>query len=560
MLKIRNTPFYLLLTLSLVSHLRTSAQGAAPGNKTLEDVQREFCQKYAGSFDNIESWIRENKGKKPELAVPPAVELDCSECGTEHHRNISQNKIDEYIRQLAKPESDYITRLNEIERAQGMAFGMPPDYAQLPPDLVKCARHISQEAIENDKKALMNRIFDDKVRETVYRYENEPRYAWTLINTVCYYIKYYINILGYSHLYGSGPAGITERNDQGYVNLQFADEYALKLYEKNYSYYKKQLYEQYHYNIYPNLMPIARDYLLNGGHDEKLENNLLEYINESISFMHFKLKIHFEETGPAWHYTLKGETVLRCRLVPDTAFYSWCYAFEPADGKGLKMKMDNIAITPPGATADYIGPNEADNPFIIRVNLCDGSPILHLIFTRFGISGQSVTHVEGKDVTGPAPMQPLGYFVPDIATANKKLEEQKELANDFKSHMSVYETAMKEWASHRNDANFKNTPQGKRDYALILQFQHQTGVQTPFLNGYGGQNTTKPAQSMAGPQKTYSSDATGNNKLFTFDLPLHFSKQAINYDNTADFGNKIHYHVTITMEETPDKRDNIKSP
>jgi hypothetical protein len=261
--------------------------------------------------------------------------------------------------------------------------------------------------------------------------------------------------------------------------------------------------------------------------------------------------------------------------------------------------MDQIAITLPGATAEYTGPNQANNPFIIRVNLCNGLPVLHLIFTEFGIKGDMIVHANGHETTGPAPMQPLGYFMPDIATAEKRGEEQKKLNTDFQSHRSEYESAMKEWAAHRGDPDFKNTTQGKKDIALILQFEHETGLKTPLLNGYTGESSSTSSQNAAQnaekykqirekiaamteknkanpnypgqqkdmqeildlqkamAQKTPAGNVTGNNKLMTFDMPLKFAKQAISYENSVELGGKIHYHVTVTLEESPDKRDNM---
>jgi hypothetical protein len=596
MVKIFQRTFLVCITLTLAFSFKSIAQGGDPGDQKLNTLVRDFCKKNTPVFDKIDAWIKSQKGNKPALTAPPAVEYDCSECGTENHKNVNVNKIDAYIKQLGKPESGYISQLIDIEHQLLLLTGDHPDYNSLPKDILNCITHLSQEAIEKDIKTLMNRIFDDKVKETYYKFSNETKYAWALINTLSYYIRYYIAVVGYSHSSSSGNGSTEIKDDRGYINMQIADDLLASLYEKNYLYYKDQLFKQYHYNIYPNLMPLSRDYLLEGGHDNKLENDVVGYINEGISFMHFKLKLTFEETGPEWHYTMKGETLLRCNLVPDTAFYTWCYVFEPTNGKGLTMKMDNVAITPPGATADYTGPNETDNPFIIRVNLCNGSPVLHLIFTTFGIKGQMIVHADGKDITGPAPWQPMGYFAPDLASAQKKLAEQKDLANDFKSHESEYKAAMQEWAAHRNDPGFKNTSQGKKDIALIMQFQHQTGVQTPYLNGYTGQKTPSSSQNMdqykqmqakinemkkksagdpnyEGQQKdmqeiqdmqkaimqnSSAANVTDNNKLMTFDLPLHFSKQAINYENSADAGGKIHYHVIISMEEIADNRDNIQ--
>jgi hypothetical protein len=162
---------------------------------------------------------------------------------------------------------------------------------------------------------------------------------------------------------------------------------------------------------------------------------------------------------------------------------------------------------------------------------------------------------------------------------------------------------MKEWMAHRNDPDFKNTSQGKKDIALTMQFEHQSGLKTPLLNGYTGQTTSKETkiadqykadqykimrekikamtekskndphypgqqkdmQEILDMQKALASNttattATGNNKLMTFDMPLQFSKQAVNYENSAVLGGTIHYHVTVTLEETPDKKDNIQPP
>ena len=596
-MKMKSYKYYV----SLIAFLLVMLQSVSA--QDLNSIQREFCQKNKPTFEKIDSWIKAQKGKKPTLAVPPAVELDCSECGTENHKDINENKIDDYTKQLGKPESDYITQLLEIEHQLPLTIGDPPDYNNMSQDVVNCFKQMSAVKIEDDVKALMNRIFDDKVIAAYNKFSGEIKYGWALINTIEYYTRYYVRVLGYDHSVSGGVAGFEEKKDQGYINMQKADELVENLYKRNYTFYQDQLYKQYHYNIYPNVLPVAKTYLLVGGHDQKLENNIYDYINESIAFMHFKLKLNFEETGPNWHYKIKGETMVRCRLVPDTSSYTWCYVFEPMDGKGLNMKMDNISITLPGATAEYIGPNEADNPYIIRVNLCNGSPVLHLVFTTFGIKGDMILRADGKETTVPAPMQPMGYFIPDLATAQKKLAEQLNLLNDFKAHKSEYEAAMKEWMAHRNDPDFKNTSQGKKDIALTMQFEHQSGLKTPLLNGYTGQTTSKETkiadqykadqykimrekikamtekskndphypgqqkdmQEILDMQKALASNttattATGNNKLMTFDMPLQFSKQAVNYENSAVLGGTIHYHVTVTLEETPDKKDNIQPP
>jgi hypothetical protein len=536
-------------SLLLVATLCRAQSGPAPksaparGSSAYNNI-RKVCRDVSSTRNEITTWWNANKDHKPDLPAPPATIPDCSECGAEGHHTPNQDKIDAYVQQLGQPELGYIKRLGALITEIRQTFGIPANLRSIPDDLSICAMEIDPDGILTMIQKLTKRIFDDKVLPSYDKFHAKKDYTLALVSMLCYYSQAYEQIVGYSHGNISSAAGTQSLDDDNYRKLQQADLDANQLIGDYYTYYLDQLYQGYHYNLYPNLIWEGRQYLMSGFNDYTLENKVYDFINRGISFMHFKLKIEFEETSTAYHYTMKGEASVRCRLSMDTT--QMCYLFEGTSSKGLTLKLEDIAITLPNVSADYTGPRQSDNPFIIRINLCEGSPVLHLIFTSFGIAGPMTMHTPGGDVVAPAPMRPLGYFMPDLATAEKKKDEQQALADDFQANKDKYKAAMMEWASHRGDHNFPSTPQGKKDWALILQFQHQTGVQTPFLNGVTGTPPPAPAN-------------TGNNKLLTFDMPLHFSNQAIDYSHSVQFGD-LHYRVKVTMEEKKDDSDNLSPP
>jgi hypothetical protein len=504
---------------------------------------QSVCQDAASTLSEIKAWYNANKNSKPDLPTPPATIQDCSECGTEGNHAPNDDKINAYLDQLGQPEAGYIKRLSALIGEIKQALGAPPNTGMIPASMSNCAANVNLDNILALMQNLMKHIFDAKVLPSYNKFHGNKDYTDALGSMLVYYSREYANLVGYKEGNVSGDLGTESLNDENYLKLQQVEEDYHQLMGDYYAYFLDQLYGKFHYNLYPSLMWEARRYLMNGFKDASLENDVYGFINRGISFMHFKLKIEFEETSPVCHYKMEGETKVRCRMSLDTS--KTCYLFEGMEPKGLTMKMDDITYTIPGASADYTGPRQADNPFIIRVNLCDGSPTLHLIFLKFGITGQMTVHSPNGDVVADAALHPTGYFTPDLAAAEKRLSDQQALADDFKSNKEKYKAAMMEWASHRGDANFPTTPAGKKDWALILQFEHETGMQTHMLDG------------VSGPAPAASS--TGNNKLFTFDIPLQFSKQAISYTNTALFGN-IHYNVKVTLEQKQDPSDNISQP
>jgi hypothetical protein len=540
-------PAMILLTLAV------SGQGGAPnppankpGNKSNGAAATKWCQQNTSVLHDIYDWISAHKGQKPDLPPPPPTVPDCSECGREGHHTPNQDKIDAYIKKVGEPEMTYVSQLLNIEHQMYVIFGSPVDITRVPNNLGYCAFYLDGKRMDDDVRWLMDRVLLQKVIPSVEKYQGVREDILALFQLIPYYCKAYAGIVGYEHGNVGGVAGYQSLDDDRYKNLERASDKEGDLFKTYYDYFIRQLYEKYQYSLYPSLMDISRQLLLMGYHNDKLENDVYGYINQGISFMHFKMKIEFEETGPLYHYKLKGEKIVRCKLLPDTV--NTCYSFEPEDGKGFPLKLDDISIQYPQVTVDYTGPKEVENAFIIRMNLCEGSPVFHLVFTEFGLQGTIVIHSPAGDVTSGTPFHPGGYFMPDLATAEDRKDQQEKYAAGFKANMDKYKSAMMDWAAHRGDKNYATTPQGKKDMALIMQFQNQTGMKTPFLNGVQGIQTSAGAL------------PTGNNKLFTFDMPLHFSKQAIDYEHDATLGDKIHYHAHVTLEETPDDRDNIKPP
>ncbi len=530
--------------LLLAAGCTCEAQTKAPpkGGATNNSIQK-VCQDAASVLNEVNTWYKANKNNNPDLPTPPATIQDCSECGTEGNHTPNQDKEDAYVQQLGQPELGYIQRLGALNIEIKEALGTPPNTGMIPANMSGCAANINLDNIQTLMQNLMKHLFNTKVLPSYNEFHGNKEYTDALVVMLCYYCQRYRSIVGYEAGSSTGDGGTISLNDENYAMLQQADIDVHQLIGDYYTYYLDQLYSKFHFNLYPNLMWEAREYRLSGFHDATLENQVYDYVNRGISFMHFTLKIEFEETSPICHYKMEGETKVRCRMSMDTT--ESCYVFEGMEPNGITMKMDNIAYTIPGATADYTGPRQADNPFIIRVNLCEGSPILHLIFLKFGITGQMTAHTPNGDAVTDAAMHPTGYFAPDLATAQKRKDDQQAMVDDLKSNKEKYKAAMTEWASHRGDANFPTTPAGKKDWALILQFEHETGMQTHLLDGVTG---TAPAAS-----------STLNNKNFTFDMPLQFSNQPINYTNTAEFG-KIHYNVKVTLEEKQDASDNISDP
>jgi hypothetical protein len=529
----------LLLAVAVCEAQPKPAPKGGAANSTIQKI----CQDATSTLNEINTWYKANKNSKPDLPVPPATIQDCSECGTEGNHTPNEDKIDAYLKQLGQPEGDYIERLNDLVVEIKQALGAPPNTGLIPANMSGCAASIDLNNILTLMQNLMKHLFDTKVLPSYNKFNGNKDYTDALESMLSYYSKTYATIVGYMEGNSNGDLGTISLNDDNYLKLQQAQEDFNQLVNAYYTYFLDQLYGKYHFNLYPNLMWEARRYLLTGFHDATLENQVYDFVNRGISFMHFKLKIEFEETSPICHYKMVGETKVRCRMSLDTT--KTCYLFEGMEPNGITMKMDNITYTIPGATADYTGPRQADNPFIIRVNLCEGSPILHLIFLKFGITGQMTAHTPNGDAVADAAMHPTGYFAPDLAAAEKRKDDQQTLVDDLKSNKEKYKAAMMEWASHRGDADFPTTPAGKKDWALILQFEHETGMQTHLLDG------------VSGPAPAASS--TLNNKNFTFDMPLQFSKQAITYTNTAEFG-KIHYNVKVTLEENQDASDNLTPP
>jgi hypothetical protein len=528
----------LLMTASLCSaQTKPAPKGGAV------NIQ-QLCQQVSSTLQQIRGWYNANKGSKPDLPVPPATVPDCSECGAPGNHTPNQDKIDAYIQQLGQPETGYIDQLGDLIGEIKQALGAPPDLSKIPASQSACAADMNLDNILTLMQQLTKRVFDAKVLPSYDKFHGNKQYTMALVPMLCYYCKVYAHIVGYTEGNSGGIGGYQSLNDDNYLKLQQADQDANQLIGDYYTYYLDELYKHFNYSLYPNLMWEGRQYLLSGYHDDNLENKVYDYINRGISFMHFKLKLEFKETSRIDHYTMKGETTVRCRLSSDTT--ETCYLFEGMDRQGLTLKLDDIAYTIPGATADYTGPRQSDNPFIIRISLCEGSPMLHLIFTSFGITGQMTVHTPNGDAVVPSNLRPLTYFMPDLATAEKKKEEQTKLADDFKANKEKYKAAMMEWASHRGDTKFPSTPAGQKDWALILEFEHQTGVQTHLLDGVTGKPPAAPVN-------------TGNNKLLTFDMPLQFSNQAIDYSNSVQVGDN-HYEVRITLEEKKDASDNISPP
>jgi hypothetical protein len=527
----------------LLAALVMCCTAMAQGNGS---AARSWCNSSTEALHTIYQWIEAHKGQKPDVPTPPPTIPDCAECGVENHHTPNQDKIDAYIKKLGQPEMDFVNQLLEIAHTMAVTFGDPPRTTLVPQDLAPCAYYLQPDKITASVRFLMDRVLLDKVIASCDKYKGIKEDIPALEQLVPYYCQTYAYIVGYTQGNAGGIGGYHSLDDQRYNNLQEAGSRYADMVKAYYDYFITGLYDKYQYSLYPNLMFIARQYLLSGYHDDRLENDIYGYINRGIAFMHFRLKIEFEETGPTYHYSLKGEKMIRCKMLPDTT--STCYSFEDEDGRGIPMQLEDVSFTIPNVAADYTGPKQANNAFIIRMKLCDGQPVFHLVFTTFGLKGTMVLHTQAGDVTTLAPFHPEGYFMPDLATAEKRKDQQEKLGDDFKANMDKYKAAMIEWASHRGDPNFANTAAGKKDMALIMQFQHQTGVQTPFLNGVQGQAAATHAS------------VTDNNKLFTFDMPLHFSKQALEYEHTAGTGDKVSWQVKVKLEETPDNRDNLPVP
>ncbi len=518
--------------------------GIPPKGSSAYNSIQKACRDVTAIRNEVTAWWNANKDSKPALTIPPATVLDCSECGVEGHHTPNNDKIDAYVQQLGQPELGYIQKLGNAITEAKKALGTPPNLGNIPLEFGECAMEMDVEGMFKMMQELTKRIFDTKVLPSYDKFGSNKQYTWALVVMLSYYSKTYTYIVGYTEGNISSAAGTTSLDDDNYLKLRQADKDAMQLISDYYTYYLDQLYKSHHYNLYPNLIWVGREYLMTGNNDYTLENDVYGYINRGISFMHFTLKVEFEETSPVYHYKLKGEANVRCRLSMDTT--ESCYLFEGMSRQGLTQKMEDVAFTIPDATADYTGPKQADNPFIIRMNLCEGAPMLHLIFTGFGIAGTMLVHTPAGAMTSPAPFHPLGYFVHDLATAEKRLDDQQALADDFKANKDKYKAAMMEWSAHRGDPGFAQTPQGKKDWALILQFQHQTGIQTPFLNGVSG--TPPPAPTNA-----------GNNKVMTFDMPLRFASDALDYTNSVTLGD-IQYKVKITMTQKNDPSDNLSPP
>lgn len=499
------------------------------------------CGELQPKFDALLAWYKASRGTKPAIPVPLVIEPDCVQCKDGSHDDPNQPLIDNFVQKNAQPEADMIKGVLEIARQKILhnAGGnvLPGDH--YPDNGTTCFDKMGDDDLKKILDLAESRL-QYKAGYMVSTYKTSPEY---FLGGLPFYLSVLrqLQLLGYT------------QND-GMDNPELMT-WVKAYYQK----YQQRLLSQYQYNLYPGVFYLPRQVMLmgmdlpetkelakddNGDYVIKVHDEALELINKAITFMHFKLKIKLDatghsETGGALRAVINGECELFCSLTTTNDGES-CYEWKGDNNNSIKFKVDQLIFSNHEGIMNYKGPNEFLNGFDLNLALCDKGPQFILTMQDVGPPSElfNVPSQDGKMnelVLNNVISSLFGSIMADATLDRlKKMQSQE----------SELEALAQRGEAHKNDPNYANTPQGKKDKAMMLQLQKQFGTD----NDGADQNTSMMSQ----VTKIVTPFKTGNAKPVDFTAN---AKQLTQHGGGSGWDNAT---LTVTVEEFPDPKDNIK--
>lgn len=187
----------------------------------------------------------------------------------------------------------------------------------------------------------------------------------------------------------------------------------------------------------------------------------------------YKLKVEFEaqgqgDNGAKFHALVKGEAAIK--LVQEND----CYKVELENGDEMNFHVEEVVFQSDEGKATYLSPKEFSNGIKVELTDCK-QPKFRISFNGFGDPAETYS----SETVYQAPLlYSLAAATLGSVNMNRMQNEAgkiKEKADQFKGKEAEVDAAAKRLNEHKNDPNYKNTPQGKADMKLMQDMAKAQG-------------------------------------------------------------------------------------
>lgn len=451
--------------------------------RALQDIRDNKCNDLVSDYNDLLFAAHAFKGNKPTIPVPPVLDPDCHDCKEPGHKDKIQPVIDAFIEKSLQPESDMLRKLLRIIRDKSLLLDgdfkagdglIPGSYKN--PDAYACLNNFDDH--ELDKMLLLfEQRLDNKASMMLAKYGRDPD---RFIGGVALYLTVLRNL-----------------NLLGYTNQSWDEELApwiIAYYEK----YKRRLFDQHQYQLYPGIFYLphtmalmgAEDYLSSPSiqskvapYDLKQEDEVINTWNKAIASMHFKLKITyvgdgFNNEGDRVKVRFSGEAEIRCRV--GGGANNSCYNWELEQGKKMIFKIEEVELRDVQNDKDtvvttYAGPNSFSVPVQFNVNMCDATPVFRMFFDRLWPEKEIYHNNHEGNIETPILYRLVSATLGKVNTGSirKEVSKMKAAAREFsEADMEAWNSRME---AHAKDPGYFDTEQGKRDLAIARQLKEKFG-------------------------------------------------------------------------------------
>lgn len=457
--------------------------------KALKDLVNNNCDNLIKDYNDMLFAINAMKKSKPEIPVPPALDIDCHDCKEQGYEDKNQPIIDAFIKKSVQPESDLIKTLLRILRDKTILLGgkfthgnvslVPDTYDD--PNTYSCLNYFKDDEMRDMLAFLENRMYE-KISMMLKKYKSQGEYF--IAGAALY--------LGVSR-----DLALLDYDRYGNTSFDELAYWSTKYYERS----RDRLFNQYQYQLYPGIFYMPRDMLLMMGGDDsyftqqktvldnskyKLENQngVMKAWNEAITFMHFRLKISydgtgFSQSGDRVNVHFSGETEVRCRV--DGSHQTPCYTWETENGnmtfKVKQVEFHDVQSTHDTIVTTYSGPEEFTVPVKFNINMCDNAPVFRMFFDRLWPQEEHYHNNHEGAVTTPMLYRLVSATLGKVNTGGleKEVEKMKTKANNNPYSEADMEAWNQRMEAHANDPNYFKTEQGKKDLATAQQLKQKYG-------------------------------------------------------------------------------------
>ncbi len=473
----------------LLLHLLSSAQtGESAREKALKDVVNNNCNKLIQEYNDMLFAINVMKKNKPQIPVPPVLDIDCHDCKEQGYKDKNQPIIDAFVKKSIQPESNFIGTLLKILRDKTILLNgnFSPGNTSLIPDSYgnsnsySCLNYFKDDEIKEMMLFLEDRMHD-KISMMLNKYKDQGEHfiAGAAL---------YLNVSRNLSLLGYDDGKNTPFDELAYWCTQY--------YEKT----RNRLFNQFQYQLYPGFFYIPRNMMLLGvdesyfaerklsydGNKYNLENEdgVIKAWNHAISFMHFKLKINYSgiglsKNGNKVNVRFNGEALVRCRV--DGSHQKPCYTWETEDGnmtfyvQQAEFHVFQNANDPVVTT--YRGPEKFTVPVKFNINMCDKTPVFRMFFDRLWPEEEHYYNNHEGMISTPMLYRLVNATIGKANTGSieKEVTEMKKKAAAGKYSEAEMEAWNQRMEAHGNDPNYFKTTQGKKDLAMAQQLRKQYG-------------------------------------------------------------------------------------